>query len=98
MLFALELNFSAAFQGDGAAIAVTGMLIVFVALTLITVFIASLPRILESVAQVLPESEHRHARPDHSESLLPENEAVLAAIGFVLHTELHKQLKPSDKS
>ena len=78
------------FKHDGVAIAGTGLLIVFAALILITLFIAALPRILEAVAQVLPEVPDRHAAPDPSASLLPD-EAVLAAIGFVLHHELQKQ-------
>ncbi|MEO2019290.1 MAG: OadG family transporter subunit [Fuerstiella sp.] len=76
----------------GIAIAGTGLLIVFAALILITLFIAALPRILEAVAKVLPEVPDRHTVPDSSESLLPDD-AVLAAIGFVLHHELQKQVE-----
>jgi hypothetical protein len=78
--------------GKGIAIAATGLLIVFAALILITLFIAALPRILEAVATVLPEAPDRHTVPDSSESLLPDD-AVLAAIGFVLHSELQKQVE-----
>lgn len=75
---------------EGFAIAATGMLIVFAALFLVTLFIAALPRLLEVVATVLPESSHGHSHHELSESRLPD-EAVIAAIGFVLHNELQKQ-------
>ena len=78
-------------SGDGGAIAATGMAIVFAALLLITLFISALPRILAVVAEVLPEVPDRHAPVDPSESLLPD-EAILAAIGYVLHTEVQRQV------
>ena len=83
--------------GKGIAIAATGLLIVFAALVLITLFIAALPRILEAVANVLPEVPDRHAPQDSSASLLPD-EALLAAIGFVLHSELQKQVETTGKT
>ncbi|MCP4786985.1 MAG: hypothetical protein GY903_32550 [Fuerstiella sp.] len=92
MILAAVFDASRMFEGEGMAIAGTGLLIVFAALILITLFIAALPRILEAVAHVLPEVPDRHAAPDASESLLPD-EAVLAAIGFVLHHELQKQVE-----
>ena len=66
----------------------------FVALILISLFIASLPRILEQVAGIWPEVEDRHAmsREGHPESLVADDAHVLAAIGFVLHTELQRRL------
>ena len=77
---------------SGVAIAATGLIIVFTALMLISVFIASLPRILEMVAEVWPEVDDPHSRTSHPESQVPDDAAVLAAIGFVLHTEMQKQL------
>lgn len=76
----------------GLVIAVMGMAIVMIALTFISLFIASMPRILGGVAKVYPEREDPHARRAHSENLAEDDEAVLAAIGFVLHTEFQKQL------
>lgn len=76
----------------GVPIAIAGLLIVFTALTLISLFIGSLPRVLEMVAKVLPELEEPHHRPSHPEDETEEDDAVLAAIGFVLHTEFQKQL------
>ena len=76
---------------EGIPIAITGMVIVFAALVLITLFISALPRLLEAVAGVLPEVPDRQAPVDASESLLPD-EQMLAAIGFVLHTELQREV------
>lgn len=74
--------------------AAMGMLIVFTVLILISVFIATLPRILEIVAQVLPEGAERDVPVDPSVSLLPD-EAMLAAIGYVLHRELQRETSDS---
>lgn len=82
-------------QDQGIPIAVTGMLIVFAALVLISLFIAALPQLLAIIAKVLPEEPEHAAPQDRSPSLIPD-EAVLAAIGFVLHTELQKQAAPRD--
>ena len=76
----------------GVAIAISGLVIVFVALILISVFIASLPRILEIVARFWPEVDEPHAVESHPESLVADDGHVLAAIGFVLHTEFQHQL------
>ena len=92
MSLALVVDFSRILNGEGIAIAATGMVIVFTALLLITLFISALPHILEVVGKVLPEVSDRHAPQDHPESLLPD-EAVLAALGFVLHTELQRQVE-----
>jgi hypothetical protein len=79
-------------------IAITGLLIVFTALLLISLFIASLPHILRVVAKVYPEVDDTHSRPSHPESQLADDGAVLAAIGFVLHTEMQRQLAAEDNS
>ena len=76
----------------GLSIAAAGMLIVMLALTFISLFIAGLPRILAAVAKVYPEPVERHVKRTHPESLVADDEAVLAAIGFVLHTEFQMQL------
>ena len=97
MTLANIIDFSRVTDSEGIAIAVTGMFIVFAALSLITVFIFALPHLLAVVSKVLPETVDKHAVPDRSEGLLP-NEPVLAAIGFVLHTEIQKQLETNRKS
>jgi hypothetical protein len=74
------------------AIAIAGMLIVAIALSLISLFIAALPRVLEQVSRYLPEGEDRHAQRMPAESDMPDDEAITAAIGFVLYTEFQNQL------
>ena len=74
------------------AIALAGLTIVFTALILISIFIASLPRILNLVSKVWPESDGPHQESSQSERGLPD-EAGLAAIGFVLHTEVQRQMR-----
>ena len=83
--------------GRGIAIAVTGMVIVFAALLLVTAFITVLPRMLNVFAQVVPEVQHLHApqSPSPSPDLLPDD-AVVAAIGFVLHTKIQRQTETGD--
>ena len=76
---------------QGIPIALAGMLIVFSALIFISLFIAALPIILDVVSQYFPETEEHHESVAHPESLRPDDDAVIAAIGFVLHTELQKQ-------
>ncbi len=70
----------------------TGLLIVFTALILISLFIALLPKILRVLAGVWPEIDEPQANTGHPESQVSDDAAVLAAIGFVLHTEMQKQL------
>lgn len=78
--------------GDGLAIAIAGLVIVYVALILISLFIASLPRILTLVNHVWPETIDGHREDGHPESQIADDPDVLAAIGFVLHTEFQRQL------
>ena len=87
-------------ESDAIAIAITGMLIVFVALTLISVFIALLPRILAVVSHRLPEPTGGHAHSgSHTDATSIEStarsddDAVLAAIGFVLQFRHQNQRK-----
>lgn len=79
----------------GIAIAITGMVIVASALLLIITFISSLPKILAIVEKYFPESDGPHARPagrpSHPESQVADDEAVIAAIGFVLHSQLQNK-------
>ncbi len=86
--------------GDGLAIAIAGLVIVYVALILISLFIASLPRILTLVNHVWPETIDGHREDGHPESQIADDTDVLAAIGFVLHTEFQRQLlaEPSPAS
>ena len=99
----LSLNsFVVGSMSEGVSIAIAGLTIVFLALLMISLFIASLPRLLEFVAQIWPEVEERHSAQAsgevYPESSVPEDGASLAAIGFVLHTELHRQLAAEQAS
>lgn len=68
-------------DADGLAIAITGMVIVFVVLLLISLFLTALPKILESVNTVFPEPE---PHPTAS-AAASDDEEVAAAIGIALH-------------
>ncbi len=76
---------------DGVVIAAVGLLIVYVALVLISLFIATLPRVLVLIGRLWPEVDDHHGI-DHVEVDAEEDLVVLAAIGFVLHTEFQRQL------
>ncbi len=76
----------------GLTISAAGIAIVFSALLLISIFIASLPRILVLVNHVWPETNDGHHEAGHPESQMADDTDVLAAIGFVLHTEFQRQL------
>ena len=80
-----EMSLQNIAEAQGVAIALTGMLIVFTALILISVFIAALPRLLASLEGVLgPEKEH-HAAAAPRPSASATEEQLVAAIGYVLH-------------
>ena len=68
-------------DGQGLGIALTGMIIVFSVLTLISAFIVILPKILAIVAKKFPESAGHHGVPVQAE----DDSSALAAIGFVMH-------------
>lgn len=80
-------------EANGIAIALTGMLIVFVALVLISVFISTLPRLMALVEPHLPAAEPlvRVAdQPAKKELAAPPaatglDESLVAAIGAALH-------------
>jgi len=68
-------------DGQGIGIAVTGMLIVFAALLIISLFISLLPRMLPLLATILPEESAHHAP---SKRQAKDDGEVLAAIGYTL--------------
>jgi oxaloacetate decarboxylase gamma subunit len=89
-LFAQASGFDAITQAKGVSIAVTGMLIVFFALMIITLFIRLLPVVLGHFEPYLPRLEP-HGQPQTAAERLPvDNEKIVAAIGYVLHTEMEK--------
>ena len=88
-------DFQNVIDADGIGIAVMGMLIVFVALILVSLFIAALPKVLDALSDYLP-AEHAyhggHAAVGGDDR--DDEEPIIAALGFVLHQELHKQQGP----
>ena len=89
-LFAQASGFDAISQANGISIAVTGMLIVFFALTIITLFIRLLPVALVRFQAYLPRLEPHGQPPSAAERLPVDNERIVAAIGYVLHLEMEK--------
>ena len=90
-------NFAEGDLVQGVIIAAVGLLIVFVALILITVFIAAMPKFLDFIGHLWPEVEEHHAF-ENVESDEDEEMELMAAIGFVLHTEFQRQLSGESSS
>ena len=69
-------------ESNGFGIAATGMTIVFVALTVISVFIYLLPKVLSAFERVVPPASEPQvaALPPSSD-----DEQIAAVIGFALH-------------
>ena len=85
----ISLNFQTLIDSDGIVIAVTGMMIVFVALIMLSLFIKVLPIILDAIAVWVPEVESPHGQTADSieaDGHPAEDDEILAAIGFVLRT------------
>ncbi len=79
----IEINLSIQniLDGHGIEIAIIGMLVVFTALTLISVFISLLPSVLRIVYLIYPLKDPG-SLPERSDA---PNDEVLVAIGSVLH-------------
>lgn len=90
MIIAQSSGFQAISEGAGVSIAVTGMLIVFFALAIISLFIRLLPMLLGLMEPILPRLESHAQPPSAAERLPAENERLVAAIGYVLCMELEK--------
>ncbi|MDA0747130.1 MAG: OadG family protein [bacterium] len=82
----LEFSFQNVIEGHGLDIAFTGMLIVFTALLLISLFIAALPRILDRLSVYFPEGPEHHLAGAPAPRAPSDETELLAAIGFALHT------------
>jgi Na+-transporting methylmalonyl-CoA/oxaloacetate decarboxylase gamma subunit len=86
-------------DGQGFAITLIGMVIVFSGLLLISLFIAQLPRLLDFFDRLTT----RTARPEApSEAVaervtVPQGEELLAAISLVVHMELERLTGESQK-
>jgi hypothetical protein len=74
-------------EGQGVSIALTGMLIVFIALGLITFSISIFPKTMGIIEKVFPHKiKTRGIKPDSSEV----SDETLVAIGSVLYKSLAK--------
>jgi oxaloacetate decarboxylase gamma subunit len=73
-------------EQNGISISITGMLIVFIVLALISLLLTALPYVVEKLNGIIPPA-HIHPAPARADD---EEDAALAAIGFVLHTQLTK--------
>lgn len=84
----LELSFSYQniLDGQGFALALTGMTIVFIALLMVSAFIALLPRILVFVNRYIPEVHHHAAPKARSRHGDDDEEAIAAAIAYALQS------------
>lgn len=71
-------------DGEGFAVSITGMLIVFSALMFISLFIAVLPHILKFVARIFPE-----ASTETNKALEPD-ESIVAVIAAALYEKKFK--------
>ena len=86
-------------DGQGFAITLIGMVIVFSGLLLISLFIAQLPRMLDFFDRLTT----RAARPEApSEAVaervtVPQGEEIMAAISLVVHMELERLTGESQK-
>jgi Na+-transporting methylmalonyl-CoA/oxaloacetate decarboxylase gamma subunit len=83
---------------NGLVVALVGLMIVFSALIFISLFIAALPHLLNKLAVIWPEVDEPVTHHAHHESQVADDNAVLAAIGFVLHTEFQRQLDSQHSS
>ncbi|WP_303722334.1 OadG family protein [Malonomonas rubra] len=79
-------------DGNGIGITITGMLIVFSGLLLISLFIAALPRIL--ALRERPAGEKNVPQPAKLEGAEnePSEAEIMAVISLVLHLELERSL------
>lgn len=70
-------------NASGYATAIVGLAIVFFALIVVTLFIMVLPRILASIATILPEEVASHDIAGVAAA--KDDPGLIAAIGFVMH-------------
>lgn len=83
---------------NGIGMAITGMTIVFVALVLISGYIALLPSILKKLSRIFPEEESvvkRHEDRDSEEEILM---AVVVAASLKSRQKFQKLKVPSAKN
>jgi len=85
----MSFDLDAIVEADGIGIAMIGMLIVFSALVLISLFIAFLPKILRIVEPWLPSVDEAKSRSPE-ESFPIDRQRIIAAIGAALRERQRK--------
>ena len=81
-----NFNYQNIINGQGFELAFAGMIIVFTALSLVSIFIALLPHLLVSVNRWVHEVHHHSAPKTKAKSPAAGNDTeIAAAIGYVLH-------------
>ena len=68
-------------DAQGFTVAIMGMLIVFAALTIISIFISLLPKLVVLLANIFPEGHHHAVQ---GKTTKKDDDKLLAAIGFGL--------------
>jgi len=79
-------------DGNGIGITITGMLIVFAGLILISLFIAALPKILELKTGKAEKKPATSSEPEE-----PTEDEIMAVIALVLHLETERTLGESSR-
>ena len=77
----LDFGIQNILNAQGFTVAITGMLIVFAALTIISIFISLLPRLVVLLATIFPEGHHHAVQ---GKATKQDDDKLLAAIGFGL--------------
>ncbi len=86
----IHMSFQQVLDGNGIAITVTGMLIVFFALALITLYLTFLPKALQLLDKWFPSKEEHHMVADQPQTQSSFSPELAAVIGYALHLELKK--------
>ncbi|QXD24626.1 OadG family protein [Opitutia bacterium ISCC 51] len=77
-------------EQEGIGLAITGMSIVFIALLLITFYIAFLPTLLKHLDKILPEQKSSHQR---AEGKVSEEEDLMVAAAIATAFRRRRKLK-----
>lgn len=84
MLGELTFRYQNILDHNGFGVAITGLSIVFTSLALITLAIATMPKVLAALAGFLPAEHEHHAAPAAKPA---SDEALAVAIGFAMHKQ-----------
>ncbi|MBE9487161.1 MAG: OadG family protein [Chloroflexi bacterium] len=85
-------------DGNGIGITLTGMLIVFSGLALISLFITALPRVLDWGSRLAAGKDTPSTvQAGASVAMEPSDEEIMAALALVLHLELQHSLGEDSK-